>query len=187
MRQAHPGRAGVGAVAGAAAAGLIAGIAATLGRKAVVQAAEALTGDWFDVLKAEHLIILEFFDRLEFTGDADRTRRLRLLAKLKAALDKHAFEEENVIYPALKHADPGGQAQKLFADHAEMKTLIYELETSPADQPAWGKTLNRLRAAVEAHVRDEEDEVFPQLRERLSEDEDARLTAMLHRNGVKLA
>jgi hemerythrin superfamily protein len=174
-------------VAGAAAAGLIAGVAATLGRKAVVQAAEALTGDWFDVLRAEHLIVLEFFDRLELTSEAEPNRRQRLLAKLKAALDKHAFEEENVIYPALRHAAPGGEAQKLYADHAEVKTLIYELETTPADQPTWAKTLQRLRAAVEAHVREEEDEVFPQLRDRLTEDEDARLTAMLHKNGVKLA
>jgi hemerythrin superfamily protein len=187
MRSGQFGRAGVGAVAGAAVVGLIAGVAAAAGRKAVIQAAEAMTGDWFDVLKAEHLMIAEVFDRLDDTGGGDAAKRLKLLHRLKALIDKHAFQEENVVYPALKHADPDGAAQRLFSEHAEVKTLLYELEIGSPEDVQWTKTLQRLRAAVEAHVREEEDEVFPALRAKLSEEDEARLTALLIRNGVKLA
>lgn len=86
-----------GAVVGAAAVGLIAGLAATVGRKAVVQGAEALAGDWFDILKAEHLMVLELFDRLEQTDETEVKKRAVLLAKIKQALDKHAAQEEMVV------------------------------------------------------------------------------------------
>jgi hemerythrin superfamily protein len=49
------------------------------------------------------------------------------------------------------------------------------------------RTVQQLRRALEAHIREEEDEVFPRLRERLTPEADARLTALMHRAGVKLA
>ena len=116
------------AVAGAAAAGLIAGIAVNAGRKAMTQAAEAMTGDWFDALKAEHLMFMELFDELDTTTPDEVGKRKRLTARIKAAIDKHAFEEENVIYPAIRLSESDEAARKLVLEHAEVKTLLYEIE-----------------------------------------------------------
>jgi hypothetical protein len=49
---------------GAAAAGLVTGLAANLGRKMVVQAPTTLAGDWFEGLKVEHRLALALFDQL---------------------------------------------------------------------------------------------------------------------------
>ena len=175
------------AVAGAAAAGLLAGIAVNAGRKAMTQAAEAMTGDWFDALKAEHLMLMELFDEIDSTTPDDAGKRKRLAARIKAAIDKHAFEEETVIYPAIRLSESEELAKKLVLEHAEVKTLLYEIESAEPSASSFMKTVQALRRALEEHIREEEDEIFPRLRERLTPEADARITAMLHKAGVKLA
>ena len=174
-------------MAGAAAAGLLAGIAVNAGRKAMTQAAEAMTGDWLDALKAEHLMVMELFDEIDTTGPDDAGKRRRLAARIKAAIDKHAFEEENVVYPVIRLSESDELARKLVLEHAEMKTLLYEIETAEPSAPSFMKTINALRRALEEHIREEEDEIFPRLRERLTPEADARITMLLHKAGVKLA
>lgn len=179
--------AGLGAVAGAAAFGLLAGLVADRGRKALVQGAEALAGDWFDVLKAEHLLVAELFEKLEATSEQETRKRALIFGKIKHALSKHAFQEENVIYPALRKADPDGAAKHLADDHFEIKSLLSEGEATPKDDPQFLPLVRRLRSVVEEHVREEEDEIYPAFRARMSDEEDARLTALMHKEGVKLA
>lgn len=185
--QDHAHRAGIGAVAGAAAVGLIAGLVAERGRKVVTQAAEGLAGDWVDVLKAEHLMVLELFERLEATANNETGKRTRYLMKIKQALTKHTVQEENVVYPALAKADPSGAAAKLFAEHADVKTALYELDVLAKDDPQWMPKARALRHEIEEHARKEEDEVFPALRNRLSEEDAAKLTALMLKEGTKLA
>lgn len=185
--QEHPHRAGIGAVAGAAAVGLIAGLVADRGRKAMTQAAEGLAGDWVDVLKAEHLLVFEMFDRLEGAAANETGKRTRMLIKIRQAITKHAVQEENVIYPALAQADPSGEAAKLFAEHADVKTALYELEVLAKDDPQWMPKARALRHNIEEHARKEEDEVFPALRNQLSDEDSAKLTALMLREGQKLA
>jgi hemerythrin superfamily protein len=174
-------------MAAAGAVGLVAGLAANFGRKALVQGAESLAGDWVDVLKAEHLMVIELFDKVEETQPDQKTRRAALLSKIKYALSKHALQEENAVYPAMRQADPEGAAEKLFHDHAEIKTYLYELETMPKDDPQWLPRLRAFRRLIEEHVREEEDVVFPAFRETMSEEQNAKLTALMHKEGFKLA
>src|SRR3546814_8779274 len=59
----------------AAGAGVAAGFAANLIRKAVMQAPTALSGNWSDALAAEHKMTLASFDKLEKTTPKHTTRR----------------------------------------------------------------------------------------------------------------
>jgi iron-sulfur cluster repair protein YtfE (RIC family) len=186
MQNGQGGRTGF-AVAGAAAAGLLAGIAVNAGRRVVTQAAEAMTGDWLDALKAEHLMIMELFDEIDSTTAEDVGKRKRLAARIKATIDKHAFEEESVVYPLIRLSESDELARKLVLEHAEMKTLLYEVETAEPSAPSFMRTIDALHRALEEHIREEEDEIFPRLRERLTAEADAKLTTMLHKAGVKLA
>jgi hemerythrin superfamily protein len=186
MRNGHGTRAGF-AVAGAAVAGLVAGLAIDAGRKAMTQAAEAMTGDWFDALKAEHLMIMELFDDLEAAAEEETGKRRRIAARIKATVEKHAFEEESVIYPAIKLGESDDLARRLVLEHAEVKTLLYELDGTEPGGLGFMKTARALRRALEEHIREEEDDIFPRLRERLTPEADAKLTALMHKAGVKLA
>lgn len=176
-----------GMMIGAAVAGAAVGFAANLGRKFFVQAASGITGDWADALMTEHKMTLAIFDKIEATDDSQTTMRSTLLAKLKYALSKHSIEEEMVIYPALRQAGRTDDADELTSDHGYVKTYLYELENMEKDDPQWIARVRDFRKMVEEHIREEEDDLFPALRSKLSEDENKKLTMAMNKEGFKFA
>lgn len=176
-----------GVIVGAAVAGAAVGLAANMGRKMFVQMTSGAAGDWADALAAEHKLTLGIFDKIEATSDNQTTMRSHLLAKLKYALTKHALEEENVIYPALRQSNHAHEADTLSSEHGYVKTYLYELETMPNDSPEWLARVRDFRAMIEEHMRMEEDQVFPALRRTMTDEQSSRLTAMMHKEGFKFA
>ena len=169
---------------GAVAAGVALGFAANLGRKAAMQAVTGgATGDWFEALKTEHKIAAGIFDLIEATRDDQTVRRGLLLAKLKYSLSKHALEEEDVVYPALRDTAQKDTADKLNHDHGYIKTYLYELLEMPKDSPAWIGKIRELRALIEEHVREEEEEIYPTFHAGMSDEQNARLTTLLNKEG----
>ncbi|HYE27830.1 MAG TPA: hemerythrin domain-containing protein [Allosphingosinicella sp.] len=181
------GSGNAGVLAGAALAGAAVGIAATYGRKFLMQFPAASAGDWFDALKAEHDATKAVFDQLEATEDHQTAMRTTLLMKLKYALTKHAHEEESVIYPALRQANSAHDADALNGEHGYVKTYLYELESLPKDSPDWLARVRDFRAMLEEHIRMEEEEVFPAFRATLSEEQNAKLTSLMNKEGFKMA
>ncbi|HEX6376687.1 MAG TPA: hemerythrin domain-containing protein [Allosphingosinicella sp.] len=176
-----------GVLAGAALAGAAVGIAANFGRKFLMQFPGAAAGDWFEALKAEHEATKALFDQIEATDDDQVAMRTALLMKLKYALTKHAHEEESVIYPALRQANSAHDADALNAEHGYVKTYLYELETLAKDSPDWLARVRDFRAMLDEHIRMEEEEVFPAFRATLSEEQNAKLTSLMNKEGFKMA
>ncbi len=176
-----------GMIVGAAVAGAAVGIAANMGRKLFVQMASTGGAGWDEALATEHRMTLMTFDKIEATDDSQAGTRSTLLAKLKYQLTKHAIEEENVIYPALRQANSAHDADALESEHGYVKTYLYELETMPNDNPEWLARVRDFRAMIEEHMRMEEEEVFPALRRTMSEEQSSRLTAMMNKEGYKFA
>jgi hemerythrin superfamily protein len=179
------GRAG-GAVLAGAALGFLAGVALNPARKALLQGTEALAGDWYDVLKAEHRIVEAAMDLVLKTRPSQTGRRQVLLLQIAHALNKHAVQEENVIYPALRKVDEAA-ARHFVDDHADIKSLLNQLQYGcDKSDPRWIEAMHKLRDTVVEHAREEEDEIFPKLRA-LGADENASLTRQLHWEGLKVA
>ncbi len=176
-----------GVLIGAAVAGAAVGLAANMGRKLFVQMTSGASGDWLDALTTEHAMTLAIFDKIETTDDSQTGQRSALLAKLKYALTKHALQEENVIYPALRQANSTYDADHLEEDHGYVKTYLYELETMAKDSPEWLARVRDFRQMIQTHMREEEDEIFPKFRQLLSEEQNSRITAMMHKEGFKFA
>ena len=176
-----------GVLAAAAVAGAAVGFAANYGRKFLVQGIGAAAGDWADTLKAEHAAALALFDKLEATSDDQTWMRAHLLTKLKYALDRHAQQEESVIYPALREANSAHDADALNSEHGYIKTYLYELGTMPNDSPDWLARVRDFRSMIQEHMRMEEDEVFPKFRNQLSDEQNAKLSAMMSKEGLKMA
>jgi len=176
-----------GVLAGAALAGAAIGIAANVGRKLFVQFSTGATGDWCDALKAEHQLTRTIFDKIEATDDSQGMMRGHLLTKLKYALTKHANEEENVIYPALREANMAHDADALNGEHGYVKTYLYELETIANTSPEWLARVRDFRTMIQEHMRMEEEEVFPAFQKALTETQNARLTSMMNKEGFKMA
>ncbi len=176
-----------GKVAAAAALGVLAGLAFGVVRKAAVQGTEALAGDWLEVLKAEHKLVDGLFDQLLATQTSQKIKRTLLMTRIAHALAKHDMQEAMVIYPALKEAGIEGDAMHLYEDHARVKIFIHELQDIAKDDPLWIERARAFRDAVAAHVREEEDVIFPAFHDRMSPQQNRRLTMAVHREGLKLA
>jgi hemerythrin superfamily protein len=165
-----------GAIAGAALGGAALAVAANIGRKFLSQAFVSGRGDWAESLADEHDKMLAIFDRMLETDETQTTQRKMLLMKLGYALDKHAYAEEHVVYPALREANETADAEELETEHGQVKEFLYRLNHMATDDPAWVDTVREFRASVEAHARMEEDQVFPRLRGEIDEELDARIT-----------
>jgi len=178
---------GTGKLIAAGAAGLAVGLAANVARKFAVQAPTMLAGDWDEALKAEHQLTLKVFDAIEATTEKNTTKRATLLMNLKHMLAKHAMEEENAVYPALRDAGEAESADHLNNDHGYVKQYLYDLTMMAKDSPAWIAKIRQFRTDVEKHIREEEDTLFPRLKAKLSAEQNKALTTAMNKEGLKIA
>lgn len=178
---------GQGAAVAAAIGGLAVGLMANMGRKAVVQSMTASAGEWDQALTAEHEATLMIFDKLQATNDTNTAKRKFLLMQLKHALAKHAHQEENVIYPAMRANGLTSEADDLNNEHGYVKQFLYKLtEMNPSDAQ-WAVKVAEFRVQIEEHMREEEDTLFPALRNKLDDDSNHRLTVAMNKEGFKVA
>lgn len=176
-----------GALVGAAIAGAAIAVAANFGRKAAVQGMSAMAGDWDEVLAAEHDATLLIFDKLLATDDSQTFKRTMLVKKLTFSLNKHAHEEEHVVYPALRDANEAHDADVLEGEHGYVKTFLYDLNEMDKGSVEFLPKVREFRQMIGAHARMEEEEVFPRFKEALSDEQNARITSLVNREGFKMA
>jgi hemerythrin superfamily protein len=174
-------------VVAAALGGAMIGFAANYGRKALMQGMEAALGDWDQILAAEHDEALAIFDKMLATDEGQTFKRKMLLMKLTHALDKHAHQEEMVVYPALREADEAGDADHLESEHGYIKTFLYELNKMAADASNWLEKVREFRQLVAEHAHMEEEEVFPRFKREMSEEQNAEVTSLVNRDGFWMA
>lgn len=174
-------------LAGAAAVGVMAGVALSRSNRVLFRARSRLHGDWLGHLKAEHRVVKKLLKAMATAEFDDPPRRAALLEKVAELITRHAVEEENVVYPALSQTGEGREATGLVDDHAEIKTLLRELQTLAPEDPLWRDQAKALKKLFDKHVREEEDEIFPLLHEQLGETDNERLTKLVTREGVRLS
>jgi hemerythrin superfamily protein len=174
---------GAGPIIAAALGGAAIGFAANFGRKFVTQAVSGLSGDWDEVLATEHDMALALFDKMLATDSSQTWKRSMLLMQLTHALDKHAHEEEMVVYPALRDADQAVEADQLNSEHGYIKTFLYDLGQMGPDSPDWLEKVREFRGLVAEHAKMEEEQVFPAFKRSLDEEQNAKITALVNKDG----
>jgi hemerythrin superfamily protein len=176
-----------GPLLGAALAGAAIGVAANFGRKALMQGLESVAGDWDEILAAEHDMALAIFDKMLATDESQTFKRKMLLMKLTHALDKHAHQEEMIVYPALREANEATDADHLESEHGYIKTFIYQLNEMGPEASNWLETVREFRQLVSAHAHMEEERVFPRFKKSLDDEQNARVTGLVNRDGFWMA
>lgn len=172
-----------GPLIAAALGGAAIGMAANYGRKFITQAVSAVTGDWDEILAAEHRMALAVFDRMLATDASQSWKRSMLLMQLTHMLDKHAHEEEMIVYPALREADQASEADTLNSEHGYIKSFLYELGRMESDDPSWLEKVRQFRQLVAEHARMEEEQVFPAFKRGLSSEQNQKITGLVNRDG----
>ena len=176
-----------GPMLGAALAGVALGFAANFGRKAVMQGMASMAGDWDEILAAEHDATLALFDKMLATDETQTFKRRMLLTQLCHAIEKHAYEEEMVIYPALREANEAVDADHLEGEHGYIKTYIFELSEMGPDSPNWLEKVREFRDLVSRHAHMEEEQVFPRFKQAMDEEQNSHITSLVNRDGFWMA
>ncbi len=176
-----------GPIIAAGLAGAAVGFAANLGRKALKQGLEAQAGDWDEILANGHDAALTIFDKMLATDETQTFKRKMLLMKLTHALEKHAHQEEMVVYPALREANEAGDADGLESEHGYIKTFIYELSQMQPDARNWLEKVREFRQLVSEHAHMEEEQVYPRFKREMSGEQNDKITMLVNRDGFWMA
>lgn len=129
---------------------------------------ELAAKDACELLDADHIAVKHLFvdyARLAIAPDADATKaqRTALATKICDELSVHAQIEEEIFYPALREAFPAADAlvQEATAEHQEAKQLIADIRGVGKANPTMDTLVAELNVAIEHHVKQERDELFP--------------------------
>lgn len=129
-------------------------------------AGSALGEDPFVELIRQHRTLLSLLDRMEEIPASAAARRAFFFLAFKRTIAKHALAEEDVAYPVL-YTDAGRPeaAEKLYREHADVKIHLFALQQNLTGEEGWKTHVRALRDEITEHARQEEDEIFPRLRE----------------------
>jgi hemerythrin superfamily protein len=169
------------------AGGVALGVGLAVARKLLVQAPTALADDWVGGLEGEHVAVRNLLRVLKRTEKSDRKRRLYLLHKIRTALTRHAIQEENVIYPALREAGQIEAVDLLTSEHGDIKFRLYRLEALIEEGAGFEPALDEFMTDLFEHMAREEEDLFPLLRSMLGDEGSARLGARVNLQGLQFA
>lgn len=122
--------------------------------------------DLLDHLMKEHREAEDLIAKLEESDPGQR--RKELVDELAHALHVHMEVEEQFLYPIVvevigqEEADEGNNEHDLAREGVEK---LYEL----IDEPGFAAALDMVKAGIDHHVEDEEDGMFPELRQKAAD------------------
>jgi hemerythrin superfamily protein len=124
--------------------------------------------DACDLLDADHIAVKHLFveyARLAMAAPAAVAERQPLAARICAELTVHAQIEEEIFYPALREAIATPELlDEAQAEHQQAKELIAQIQSAKRAAPAVDDLVSELARAVEQHVKEERDHLFPKAR-----------------------
>jgi hemerythrin superfamily protein len=123
------------------------------------------------LLKQDHQNVDALFTRFEELAAGDGTKaKADVVQKIVTQLSVHAGIEEQVFYPAVREALPDSTPTVFEAleEHHAAKLLLSEIEKTPPTAERFDAKVKVLIENVRHHVQEEEDELFPQVREAMT-------------------
>lgn len=135
--------------------------------------------DAVELLTNDHREVEKLFSRYETTTDSEE--RTRIAHEVVHDLAVHGEIEELRFYPRLREVlDDGDRlADEAVDEHVEMKETLNEIDSMTAEDPQLDEKMRELMAEVRHHVQEEERDLFPGIRNALSDEELRDLGAKL--------
>lgn len=134
--------------------------------------------DAIKLLTDDHDAVRELFQQFRAATEADDEQRQReLQEQIFDELETHTRIEETIFYPAVKELgvdDLTDTVDEGIQEHHVVKVLMREIRDLSAHDVFVAK-MTVLIENVEHHAEEEEDELFPELRERMGDDRLERL------------
>ena len=119
------------------------------------------------LLKDDHREVEALFKKYEGLGERAHKSRREVVTKIIEALSVHAAIEEQVLYPEARERLPKIEDTVLEAleEHHIVKWTLSELDGMDPEEERFHPKVTVLMESVRHHVKEEETELFPALRE----------------------
>jgi hemerythrin-like domain-containing protein len=131
--------------------------------------------DVIEILTTDHREVEEMFKELETLmaagGNADQERRRQVVDQVTVELVRHAVAEEVAVYPAVKDKVSAEEAERAKREHAEAEETMKRLERLDPDDASFDGEIRTLMAEIREHVAEEEGQMFPHMRQVMSQEE----------------
>jgi hemerythrin superfamily protein len=120
------------------------------------------------LLKRQHKEVSALFDDFEAaTGDKQKQR---IFERIADELAIHTTIEETHFYPACRSRGTKEDLAEAYDEHKEVKKLLRHALAS-TDAPGFDGIVAAIRGAVEHHVDEEENQLFPKVKKLLDKAE----------------
>lgn len=123
--------------------------------------------DVVDLITQDHRELQRMFEELR----SDPSKRQALAPVMSTLLFAHSRAEESEVYPRAKAAGGEDDVEHSQEEHLAADQLAERLTGLDPESEEFGEVLEKLIEAVTHHLEEEEEDVLPHLRERLSETE----------------
>ncbi|MET7697729.1 MULTISPECIES: hemerythrin domain-containing protein [unclassified Streptomyces] len=123
-------------------------------------------GNVINELMTDHREVEELFGKIEALPPGEKKRKL-YADQATMELVRHSVAEEAYLYPAVRQYLANGDmiADKEIDDHSRAEQIMKDLEGCEADDPEFDRLIGVLMPEIRSHVADEEENLFPMLRD----------------------
>ena len=138
--------------------------------------------DLFETLRRDHQEVRETFHRLK--AEKEDSERVKLLYELETEILPHMIAEERVLYPRLREGtdeEIREDAMEGMAEHHAVRLVLRDLAETPANDEVFPAKVRVLEEMVEHHVREEESDLFEDMRTSIGAQEAGELLARFRR------
>ena len=123
------------------------------------------------LLMKDHETVKKLFEEYEAAGDTAYRTKQKLFETIKSELLVHMDIEETIFYPTVK-AVPSeelkDEIREADEEHHVAKLLMAELSKMKPEDEQYDAKVTVLKENIEHHVKEEEGELFPNTKKRLS-------------------
>ena len=139
-------------------------------QKSQLESESKKESDGLNLLINDHETVFRMFDE-EFMKTDDLAKKREIMDRIITELSKHSAIEEMILYPMMRWTLDDGETyyKDSCADHQDLKENLQKiLDTDPSDS-SWLQFVSTVISDLRTHIRKEEDEIFVELRKKLSD------------------
>jgi hemerythrin superfamily protein len=119
------------------------------------------------LLESQHREVEAMFKKYEDLTDRAKAGKKKIADQVCTALTLHAQIEEEIFYPATREAskETEDMVDEAVVEHASAKDLIAQILDMDPEDDLYDAKVKVLSEQIEHHVEEEEQEMFPKVRE----------------------
>jgi len=130
------------------------------------------------MLTNDHRLVSGMIATLEMTPRLNSMIRRRLFEQIRMNVMVHAQAEEEILYPVMRnlmfmHGE--SRVDESYREHQQIKDLLSDLQRMDPNTDAFDNKFEHFKSHLQHHVEEEESEMFPVVRQRMSTQEQERL------------